>query len=67
MDKIGMNLPQRDERPCLLIATRAQVLEESSSVAFYRSARILLGESEIESISTINAGESSGSCAESMD
>jgi hypothetical protein len=66
MDKIGMNLPQRDE-PCLLIATRAKLLQEGLSVAFDRVARVLLGKSEIECVPPINAGESSGSCAESME
>lgn len=66
MYETGMNLPQGDERPCLLIATRAELLQECLSVAFDCVARVLLGKSEIECAPPINAGESGGSCAESM-
>ena len=62
-----MNLPQGNERPQLLIADSAHLLEEGFSVAFDCAARVLLCKSEIEGLPTINSGESSGSRAEPMD
>ena len=61
-----MNLPQGDERPGLPTRHCAEVLQEGSSVAFYRRARVLLGESKIESVLPIGPGESSRPRTESM-
>lgn len=62
-----MNLAQVNKGPWLLAADGTDVRQESCAVAFDRTTRVLLGESEIESVPSINVGESGGACAESMD
>jgi hypothetical protein len=66
MDEIGMNLAQSNQRPFLLAAASAKLLQEGSTIALDRAAGILFGESEAERVSPICAGKSPDSRAESM-
>jgi hypothetical protein len=66
VDEVGVNLAQGDEGPRLVTARGTELLQESRSIAFDQTARVLLGESEIESVAAINAGEPAESGAESM-
>jgi hypothetical protein len=61
-----MNLSQGDERPQLLAAGGAELHQERRSIAFDCAARVLFGESEIERLSPVDAGKTSGSRAETV-
>ena len=61
-----MNLAQSDERPLAFASGGTELRYQSRSVAFDCAARVLLGESEIEGVPAISAGESAESRAESM-
>ena len=61
-----MNLPQTNKRPRFLTADSAKLPQQGLSIAFYCAAGVLLGETEIECLSPINAGEPGGARAESM-
>ena len=66
VNEIGMNLAQGDDRPQLLSAGGSDLRQEGGSIAFDCAARVLFGESEIESISPVNAGNPTGSGAETV-
>jgi hypothetical protein len=66
VDEIGVNLTQSNQRPFLLAAASAKLLQESRSVAFDRAAGILFGESKVESVSPESPRKSANSRTESM-
>ena len=66
VDEVGMNLTQRDQRPRLLAGGSAEPEHKGRPVPFDCGARILFGESKIESASTINARRTAESGAESV-
>jgi hypothetical protein len=45
---------------------RSNFFEKGAAVAFHCAARILLGESQIESATPVRLGKSPGACAEAM-
>jgi len=55
MDKIGMNLPQNDERPGMLVI-HSKFLQKSLAVALDRNAGVLFCESEIQGMAAVYAG-----------
>jgi len=61
-----MNLAQGNERPRLLVAGGPDFHQESCSIALDDAVRVLLGKSEIESISPVSSGKSAGPRAETV-
>ncbi len=63
---VGMNLPQRDEWPrrsglVSRLRDSTKLFQKGCAVSFHRSARIVLGESEIQATFTVNSREAAAS------
>ena len=75
MDHVGVDLAQRDYRPELRAvfmpvcstADGAQLTQKCSPVAFDKDSRVVPGESQVESVRFVNAGESPQPRGKSMD
>ena len=66
MNKVGVNLAQADQRPGAAFADGAELLQKFLPILFDCGARILLGESQIQSPPSVNFGESAGPRAEAV-
>ena len=55
MNKIRVDLPQRDQRPRLAILHESKFVEKGGAIALHRIARILVGKPEVERVSTVNS------------
>ena len=65
MNEIGVDLPQRDQRPRMLPAS-AKCDQKSRPVALNGAPCVLFGESEIESLATVYARSTAWACGKSV-
>ena len=60
MNQIGVNLPQRDERPELAFVPGTQLFEKRRPVPLDRRPRIVLSETKVELVLSVDARDTVG-------
>jgi hypothetical protein len=66
MNKVGVNLAHRHQRPLAALADGSQLPEKSRPILFHRTPRILASESEIQALPAIGPGNTACAGAETM-
>jgi hypothetical protein len=67
MYQIRMDLTQGDQRPEFLAARGTKFLQKFGAITFDPGTRVMLRKSQIQRISAVSTGTSSGASAEAME